>query len=114
HAQLATAAEILGYDEGLHRMLATPRREIHVSVPLRRDTGEGRHGPRFRVIAERDAATRTIGVWAIGPKDARRFGGQRFSALELAELRVIADDPARAEHASQVWQRRNPRPAASR
>lgn len=82
--------------------------------PLRRDTGEGRHGPRFRVIAERDAATRTIGVWAIGPKDARRFQGQRFSALELAELRVIADDPARAEHASQTWQRRNPRPAASR
>ncbi|MFI2365945.1 Glu/Leu/Phe/Val dehydrogenase [Promicromonospora sp. NPDC019610] len=40
HAQLATAAEILGYDEGLHRMLATPRREIHVAVPLRRDTGE--------------------------------------------------------------------------
>ncbi|WP_036967504.1 MULTISPECIES: Glu/Leu/Phe/Val family dehydrogenase [Promicromonospora] len=40
HAQLATAAQILGYDEGLHRMLATPRREIHVAVPLRRDTGE--------------------------------------------------------------------------
>ena len=40
HAQLATAAEILGYDEGLHRMLATPRREIHVAVPLRRDSGE--------------------------------------------------------------------------
>ena len=40
HSQLATAAEILGYDEGLHRMLATPRREIHVAVPLRRDTGE--------------------------------------------------------------------------
>ncbi|MFC8943350.1 Glu/Leu/Phe/Val dehydrogenase, partial [Streptomyces griseoincarnatus] len=40
HAQLATAAEILGYDDGLHRMLATPRREIHVSVPLRRDSGE--------------------------------------------------------------------------
>src|SRR5688572_21264065 len=32
HAQLATAAEILGYDEGLRRMLATPRREIHVAV----------------------------------------------------------------------------------
>ena len=40
HAQLATAAEILGYDDGLHRMLATPRREIHVAVPLRRDSGE--------------------------------------------------------------------------
>lgn len=40
HEQLATAVEHLGYDEGLHRMLATPRREIHVAVPLRRDTGE--------------------------------------------------------------------------
>jgi glutamate dehydrogenase (NAD(P)+) len=34
------AVEHLGYDDGLHRMLATPRREIHVAVPLRRDTGE--------------------------------------------------------------------------
>jgi len=39
-AQLATAVEHLGYDDGLHRMLATPRREIHVAVPLRRDNGE--------------------------------------------------------------------------
>nr|WP_233257507.1 Glu/Leu/Phe/Val dehydrogenase [Promicromonospora sp. AC04] len=31
---------MLGYDDGLHRMLATPRREIHVAVPLRRDSGE--------------------------------------------------------------------------
>jgi glutamate dehydrogenase (NAD(P)+) len=40
HAQLAAAVEHLGYDDGLHRMLATPRREIHVAVPLRRDSGE--------------------------------------------------------------------------
>jgi glutamate dehydrogenase (NAD(P)+) len=39
-AQLATAVEILGYEAGLHSMLATPRREIHVAVPLRRDSGE--------------------------------------------------------------------------
>ena len=39
-AQLAGAVEILGYDEGLHRMLATPRREMNVAVPLRRDDGE--------------------------------------------------------------------------
>ncbi len=75
---------------------------------------DNRHGPRFRVIAERDAATRTIGVWAVGPKDPRRFKGQRFSALELAELRVIADDPARAEHASQAWRQRHARPRAGR
>lgn len=39
HAQLSSAIEILGYDEGLHAMLATPRREITVSIPLRRDDG---------------------------------------------------------------------------
>ena len=40
HSQLATAVEVLGYDSGQHQMLATPRREIHVAVPLRRDDGE--------------------------------------------------------------------------
>ncbi len=39
-AQLAGAVEILGYDEGMHRVLATPRREMNVAVPLRRDSGE--------------------------------------------------------------------------
>ncbi|GAA2726236.1 Glu/Leu/Phe/Val family dehydrogenase [Cellulomonas aerilata] len=38
-AQLATAVELLGYDAGLHAMLATPRREITVAIPLRRDDG---------------------------------------------------------------------------
>jgi glutamate dehydrogenase (NAD(P)+) len=37
--QLATTVDRLGYDEGMHRMLATPRRELHVAVPLRRDDG---------------------------------------------------------------------------
>ncbi|MFH5823646.1 Glu/Leu/Phe/Val dehydrogenase [Georgenia sp. AZ-5] len=38
-AQLAEAAGVLGLPEGLHRMLATPRREVTVSIPLRRDDG---------------------------------------------------------------------------
>src|SRR5450830_1152112 len=48
-AQLAAAVERLGYDAGLHAMLATPRREIHVAIPLRRYDGsiEVLHG--FRV-----------------------------------------------------------------
>jgi glutamate dehydrogenase (NAD(P)+) len=37
--QLATAVEQLGLDEGMHQMLATPRRSMQVSVPLRRDDG---------------------------------------------------------------------------
>nr|WP_100423739.1 Glu/Leu/Phe/Val dehydrogenase [Sediminihabitans luteus] len=30
---------MLGLDAGVHEMLATPRREVHVAVPLRRDDG---------------------------------------------------------------------------
>lgn len=38
--QLRNAADLLGLDEGMYDMLATPRREVTVSVPLRRDDGE--------------------------------------------------------------------------
>ncbi|MFF2370723.1 Glu/Leu/Phe/Val dehydrogenase [Agromyces sp. NPDC058110] len=41
-AQLAEAVALLGYTDGLHRMLATPRRELTVAVPLRMDSGESR------------------------------------------------------------------------
>jgi glutamate dehydrogenase (NAD(P)+) len=37
--QLADAVEHLGLDEGTHQLLATPRREMTVSIPLRRDDG---------------------------------------------------------------------------
>lgn len=37
--QLATAADALGLSSGMHRMLATARRELVVSVPLLRDDG---------------------------------------------------------------------------
>ncbi|WGX94580.1 Glu/Leu/Phe/Val dehydrogenase [Nocardioides sp. L-11A] len=37
--QLREATTLLGYDEGLFEMLATPRREVTVSIPLRRDDG---------------------------------------------------------------------------
>ena len=39
-AQLAEAVNLLGYDEGTYNLLATPRREITVSIPLRRDNGD--------------------------------------------------------------------------
>ncbi|PFG42876.1 glutamate dehydrogenase (NAD(P)+) [Isoptericola jiangsuensis] len=38
-SQLADAARVLGLSEGMERMLATPRREVTVSIPLRRDDG---------------------------------------------------------------------------
>jgi len=37
--QLAEAVRHLGLDEGMHKMLATPRRSMEVAVPLRRDDG---------------------------------------------------------------------------
>lgn len=39
-AQLRDAVTILGYDDGMYELLANPRRELTVSVPLRRDSGE--------------------------------------------------------------------------
>src|SRR5690348_9466977 len=37
--QLAEAAEHLKLDDGMHKVLATPRRSMTVSVPLTRDDG---------------------------------------------------------------------------
>jgi glutamate dehydrogenase (NAD(P)+) len=38
-AQLSEAVKQLGLDDGMHQLLATPRREMTVSIPLRRDDG---------------------------------------------------------------------------
>ena len=40
-AQLAEAIDLLGYGDGLHRMIATPRREMAVAVPLRPSSEPG-------------------------------------------------------------------------
>ena len=37
--QLESAVRHLGLDDGLHKLLATPRRSLEVAVPLRRDDG---------------------------------------------------------------------------
>ncbi|MGN6161276.1 MAG: Glu/Leu/Phe/Val family dehydrogenase [Marmoricola sp.] len=37
--QLAAAIDLLGYDHGTYALLATPRREVTVAIPLRRDDG---------------------------------------------------------------------------
>jgi glutamate dehydrogenase (NAD(P)+) len=76
-AQLATAISILGYDDGMHQMLATPRREMRVAVPLRRDDGriELLHGYRVQHNISR------------GPGK----GGLRYSAdVDLDEVRALA------------------------
>ncbi|PJI94210.1 Glu/Leu/Phe/Val family dehydrogenase [Luteimicrobium subarcticum] len=75
--QLATAVEILGYHEGLHETLATPRREINVAVPLRRDDGHVQvfHGHRVQHNVSR------------GPGK----GGLRFHpSVDIDEVRALA------------------------
>ncbi|MCG2798110.1 MAG: Glu/Leu/Phe/Val dehydrogenase [Cellulomonas sp.] len=76
-AQLATAIDILGFSDGMHQMLATPRREMRVAVPLRRDDGsiELLHGYRVQHNISR------------GPGK----GGLRYSAnVDLDEVRALA------------------------
>jgi len=75
--QLSRAVAILGYSDGLHAMLATPRREIHVAVPLRRDDGsvDLLHGYRVQHNISR------------GPGK----GGLRYSsAVDIQEVRALA------------------------
>jgi glutamate dehydrogenase (NAD(P)+) len=75
--QLADAVELLDYGPGMYDMLATPRREITVSVPLRRDDGsvELLIGHRVQHNLSRGPAK----------------GGLRFSpAVTLDEVRALA------------------------
>ena len=76
-AQLAATVEHLGYDEGMHQMLATARREMQVSVPLRRDDG--------RVVVY--SGYRVQHNFSRGPAK----GGLRFAAnVDLDEVRALA------------------------
>ena len=76
-AQLAFAVEHLGLDAGIHQMLATPRRELTVSVPLRRDDGTTTLFIGHRVQHN----------FSRGPAK----GGLRYSpAVDLDEVRALA------------------------
>ena len=75
--QLRQAAEFLGYDDGLLDMLSRPRREVTVSVPLRRDNGaiEVLEGHRVQHNFSRGPAK----------------GGLRYSpAVTIEEVRALA------------------------
>lgn len=77
HAQLAGAVELLGYSSGVHDMLARSRREVAVSIPLRRDDGsiEVLSGYRVQHNVSR------------GPGK----GGLRYSAdVSMNEIRALA------------------------
>ena len=44
--QLAEAIQFLGFDDGMRRMLETARKEVTVSIPLRRHDGAAYRAPR--------------------------------------------------------------------
>lgn len=76
-AQLAATIEHLGYDDGMHQMLATARREMQVSVPLRRDDGSIVVYSGYRVQHN----------FSRGPAK----GGLRFAPMvDLDEVRALA------------------------
>ncbi len=75
--QLGAAAEQLGLDDGMHQLLATPRRSLEVAVPLRRDDGslEVLRGYRVQHNLSRGPAK----------------GGVRFHpSTDLDEVRALA------------------------
>lgn len=75
--QLREATTILGYDDGLFEMLATPRREVTVSIPLRRDNGD----------TELLVGHRVQHNFSRGPAK----GGLRYSPdVNLDEVRALA------------------------
>jgi glutamate dehydrogenase (NAD(P)+) len=76
-AQLRRAVDVLGYDDGIYSMLAVPRRELTVSIPLRRDNGQIQTlvGHRVQHNLSRGPAK----------------GGLRFSpSVDLDEVRALA------------------------
>jgi glutamate dehydrogenase (NAD(P)+) len=75
--QLSAAVDLLGLDDGLHAMLATPRRELTVSVPLRTDDGSTMLFTGYRVQHN----------FSRGPAK----GGLRYSpSVSLDEVRALA------------------------
>lgn len=77
HAQLAQAVEVLGLAPDVHAMLAAPRREVSVSIPLRRDDGSVEVLRGYRVQHN----------YSRGPGK----GGVRFDArVDLDEVRALA------------------------
>jgi glutamate dehydrogenase (NAD(P)+) len=77
HAQLAAAVAHLEYDDGTHQLLGTPRREMAVSIPLRREDGTTAVYRGYRVQHN----------FSRGPAK----GGLRFSPqVDLDEVRALA------------------------
>lgn len=75
--QLGDAIKILGYDQGMYDLLTVPRRELTVSIPLRRDNGD----------VEILTGHRVQHNYSRGPAK----GGLRYSPeVDLDEVRALA------------------------
>lgn len=75
--QLREATELLGYDQGMCTMLSRPRREMTVSIPLRRDNGG----------VEVFTGHRVQHNFSRGPAK----GGLRYSpSVDIDEVRALA------------------------
>ena len=75
--QLRAAVDVLGYEESVYQMLAVPRRELTVSIPLRRDDGTVEVLTGYRVQHN----------FSRGPAK----GGLRYSPdVSLDEVRALA------------------------
>ena len=76
-SQLTDAITVLGYDQGMYDLLAAPRRELTVGIPLRRDDG----------IVEIITGHRVQHNYSRGPAK----GGLRYSPhVDLDEVRALA------------------------
>lgn len=112
-SQLAEAAAVLGLDDGMHMSLAHPRREVTVSIPLRRDDGSvtvltghrvqhnltrgpAKGGVRFSPDVTLDEI-RALAMWMTwkcalvdvpygGGKGGVRFDPRQFSAAEVERV----------------------------
>jgi glutamate dehydrogenase (NAD(P)+) len=112
-AQLAAAVELLGYDRGTYELLSVPRREVTVSIPLRRDDGTvevltghrvqhnysrgpGKGGVRFSPHVDLDEV-RALAMWMTwkcalldvpygGAKGGVRIDPRAYSAAELERV----------------------------
>ncbi|MGZ4475601.1 MAG: Glu/Leu/Phe/Val family dehydrogenase [Nocardioides sp.] len=111
--QLADAAAVLGLPADVHAMLAEPRREVSVSIPLRRDDGTievlrgyrvqhnysrgpGKGGVRFDARVDLDEV-RALAMWMTwkcalldvpygGAKGGVRLDPRRYSTGELERI----------------------------
>jgi glutamate dehydrogenase (NAD(P)+) len=76
-AQLSRAIDLLGYDHSMYQLLALPRREVTVSIPLRRDDGS------YEVLT----GHRVQHNFSRGPAK----GGLRYAPnVDLDEVRALA------------------------